>query len=141
MSPSFEHGTQLSDLHSDSCTLHIGPEVNKIWEAHGIVMCPLPPHSLNQVQPLDLSTFRIAKRWIIRINRIETVNIQSSHMAEVVSAFMPASSPLNAVGTFRSIGIMLWLAPDNRLCCGGSAERARCLTIAFIPVDVKHRTT
>jgi hypothetical protein len=93
----------------DNCTAHTGAEIDELCGEYGIRVCPLPPHSSNQMQPLDLSTFGVTKRLIARVNRMETVNVQSSHIAQVVSAFMSASSPLNVVGTFLSAGIALSL--------------------------------
>jgi hypothetical protein len=70
----------------DNCTAHTGLEVDELFDANGIISCFIPPHSSNQIQPLHLSTFRITKRLIGRINKMETVNIQSSHIGQVVSA-------------------------------------------------------
>jgi hypothetical protein len=119
----------------DNCSAHTGLDVEEVCEAHGVIICPLPPHSSNQIQPLDLSTFGITKRLIARINRMETVNIQSSHIGQVVSAFMSASSPSNVVGTFRSAGIVLFLGLDLKLYCHVSPEQARCLIMRFIPSE------
>jgi hypothetical protein len=65
---------------------------------------------------------------------METVNVQSSHIAQVVSAFMSASSPLNVVGTFLSAGIALSLDAGGRLFCRVAREHARCLFAPFDPV-------
>jgi hypothetical protein len=119
----------------DNCTAHTGAEVDEWCEGHGIRVCPLPPHSSNQVQPLDLSTFGVTKRLIARVNRMENVNVQSAHIAQVVSAFMSASSPLNVVGTFLSAGIALSLGAGGRFFCRVARERARCLLAPFDPVS------
>jgi hypothetical protein len=70
---------------------------------------------------------------IAHINRIDILNVQLMHIAQLASTFMSASSPLNIVGMFRSVGIMLWPAPDETLFCRVSSERARCLIIGFSP--------
>jgi hypothetical protein len=90
-------------------------------------MCPLPPHSSNQLQPLGVSTFGTTKRHLAKVNRMDSVNVQSQHIAQVVSSFMSAASPVNIVGTFRSAGIALILASDGSLRCQVCPERARCL--------------
>jgi hypothetical protein len=112
---------------------YTGPEVDELWEVHGIIICPLPLHSSNQVQLLDLSTFGITKRSIAHINHMKTVSVQSSHIARVVSAFLSASSPLDIIRTFRSAGIMLCLVSDEKLFCRVSPEPARCLIAGFSP--------
>jgi hypothetical protein len=117
----------------DNCTAHMGPEVDELCAEHGVAFCPLPPHSSNQIQPLDLSTFGITKRHIARVNRMENVNIQSTHIAQVVSSFMSAASPLNVVGTFRRAGIRMRLDSDGRLVCIVSPEDARCLLEVIHP--------
>jgi hypothetical protein len=50
-----------SVLIMDNCTAHTGSEVEEAYAVSGVVAVPLPPHGLNQIQPLDLSTFRITK--------------------------------------------------------------------------------
>jgi hypothetical protein len=59
----------------DNYAPHTGPEVDETCTAHGVVVFPLPPHSSNQLQRLDLSTFWITKRDIARIDRMATVNV------------------------------------------------------------------
>jgi hypothetical protein len=93
----------------DNCTAHTGPEVDGAWTSHGVVVCLLPRHSSNQLQPLDPSTFGIFNRHIARINQLETVNVQSGHTAHVASSFMSAASSLNVVGTLLNAGIALTL--------------------------------
>jgi hypothetical protein len=56
-----------------------------------------------------------------------------SHFAQVIKIFTSASAPLNVVGTFRSGGIMLWLALDEKLFCRMSPERERWIIIEFSP--------
>jgi hypothetical protein len=119
----------------DNCTAHIGREVDDACDAKGVIMCPFPPHSSNQVQPLDVSTFGITKRHIARVNRMENVNVQSRHIAQVVCSFMSAASPINIVGTFRHAGIALTIAPDRTLFCRVCTEAARCLLVPIEPAQ------
>jgi hypothetical protein len=65
--------------------------------------------------------------------RAHRSNVQSSHLWQVVSAFMLSSSPLTVVGTFRSAGIAPWPVPDEKLFCRMSQEPARYLIIGFSP--------
>jgi hypothetical protein len=67
----------------------------------------LPPHNSNQPQPLDLSVFGLTKRLLIRVNRMEKLNIQTQHVGQVVCAFMSALVPLNVAKSFRNAGIDL----------------------------------
>jgi hypothetical protein len=44
---------------------------------------------------------------------METVNIASLHIAQVVRIFMSAASPLNVIATFRNAGINLAIADES----------------------------
>jgi hypothetical protein len=95
---------------------HSFPSFESLYAQHGITICLLPPHSSNQTQPLDLSTFGNTKRLLARANRMERMNIQSLHIAHGMSTFMSAASPLNLVTTFRNAGINLTIADEKSIC-------------------------
>jgi hypothetical protein len=57
---------------------------------------------------------------------MEGINIQSFHFAHVVSGFMSAACPLNAMATFRNAGISLAIA-DEKLICWVLPRSAPCL--------------
>jgi hypothetical protein len=121
------HGyTGPAILAMDNCTAHASPTIDALFQAHGIVPLPLPPHSSNQVQALDLCIFGVTKRHIMRINRMETLNIQSKHIAQVVCGFFAAATPVNIVQSFRNAGIGL-IVQDGRLLCKIDPSQARCL--------------
>jgi hypothetical protein len=127
-------------LNVDDCTANTGPEVAEACTAPGGMVCPLPLHSSNQPQQLDLSTFGIAKRQITRINRMETMDVQYSRTAPVVSSFISVASPLDVVGAFLSVGIALTLVEDRKLCCCICQERARCVMIPIVAAAEQART-
>jgi hypothetical protein len=81
-------------------TSHTGFHIDAARAAQGIVLCPLPLHSSNQVQLLDVSPFGFTKWHIAVVNRTGLVNVQSTYIAQVIRSFMSAASPLNVVGTF-----------------------------------------
>jgi hypothetical protein len=62
---------------------------------------------------------------------METVNIQSLHIAQVVSIFTSAASPINVVAKLWNAGINLAIA-DEKLICRITPRSARCL---MAPVD------
>jgi hypothetical protein len=84
------------------------------------------------MQPLDLLAFGVTKRAIACVNPMETVNVQSDHIAQVVAGFMSAASPSNVVGTFARAGLVLALDSDGRLCCRVFPEKDKCL---FNPIE------
>jgi hypothetical protein len=110
----------------DNCSAHRGALLDQLCMENRIVLCFLPPHSSNQLQPLDLSVFGITKRRLARVNRMEALNIQSDHIAQVVCAFMAAAIPINVVGSFKNAGIAL-LNDEGSLLCYVNPEAIRCL--------------
>jgi hypothetical protein len=73
-----------------NCRLHI---TNRFAEACDRERA-LPDHcfsySSNQPQPLDLSIFAIRKTLPARVNRLDSRNIQSRHIAQSISTFLSA---------------------------------------------------
>jgi hypothetical protein len=57
---------------------------------------------------------------------MESMNVQSDHIAKVVCAFMAAATPGNIVKTFRRAGICVVL-DDDVLRCRVCPDRAQCL--------------
>jgi hypothetical protein len=110
----------------DNCTTHAFPRFKSLCTQHGITICLLQPHSSNQGQPLDPLTFGITKQFLARVNRMETVNIESLHTAHAVSTFMSAASAINVIATFQSVGINLAIA-DEKLICWLTPRSTRCL--------------
>jgi hypothetical protein len=47
---------------------------------------------------------------------METVNIESLHIAQVVSTFIRVASPLNVIAAFRDLGKDLAIADDKSIC-------------------------
>jgi hypothetical protein len=68
-------------LIQDNCTAHSRPAIEAMYAAHTILPLPLPMHSSNQLQALDLSIFGVTKRHILRMNKMENLNVQSKHIA------------------------------------------------------------
>jgi hypothetical protein len=115
----------------DNCTLNSGAEINELCATHGTAIYSLPLHSPNQIQPLDLSAFGMTKWLMAQINRIEAVDIEAAHAAQVTNEFMPESSLLSIIEMFQSAGIVLWLGTEGKLYCRVWPERAQCLVVGF----------
>jgi hypothetical protein len=110
----------------DNCTSHDTVKLAEISGVHRLLPVPLPPHSSNQLQALDLSIFGVTKRHLARVNRMEGLNVQSKHIAQVVCAFMSAAVPVNIVQSFRNAGVILAVV-DNKVFCKVEPRQARCL--------------
>jgi hypothetical protein len=53
----------------DNCSCPATPRFLELRETEHIIPLYFPPHSLNQLQPLDLLIFGATKRLLIRVNR------------------------------------------------------------------------
>jgi hypothetical protein len=93
----------------DGYSAHDGDFFLDLCMEHNLVPCPIPPHSSNQVQPLDLCVFGVTKRLMTRLNRMNEANVHSVHGARLFSAFHSACSPVDVIASFRSAGIALHL--------------------------------
>jgi hypothetical protein len=91
----------------DSCSAHFGPDVTDISEANNLKLLYIPAHSSHFLQCLDVCVFGVAKRLIRKINRTEAVNVQTSHIIQLVNGFLSAAVPTNIVKSFRNVGISL----------------------------------
>jgi hypothetical protein len=120
----------------DNCTAHHGELFQHLCSINNIEPIFLPPHSSNQLQPLDLCLFGVTKKLIQRVNQLETINLQSYHIVRIVNGFMSASVPLNIVESFANAGISLLLDPEDRqLYCHITPETARCLLHSEVEAD------
>jgi hypothetical protein len=111
----------------DGCSCHSSDKFRRLCEQHKVVAIFFPPHSSNQVQPLDLSVFGNTKKAIRRANRLEAVNIQTDHIVKVVNSFMAAATTCNVVGAFRRAGLVLFVEDDGRPYCRVSRFHAKAL--------------
>jgi hypothetical protein len=111
----------------DNCSAHRGDLFEQLCRTNQVKILWLPPHSSNQLQMLDLSVFGITKRLIIRINKLEAVNVQTDHIVRVVNGFMSAAVPKNIIASFRNAGITVKRDASNQIWCHVTPETARCL--------------
>jgi hypothetical protein len=87
-----------------------------------------PPHSPNQLQPLDLCLFGVTKKLLRRIKNLDAVNVQIKHIAGVVCAFLAATLSFTIVRIFEMSGICLVKDGAQRLCTV-RPERAKRLLV------------
>ena len=65
----------------------------------------IPPHSSNQVQPLDLLTFALQKKWKREIKIDKNFSYQSQQIIKTYESVVRASSPRYIVAAFKRAGI------------------------------------
>jgi CRP-like cAMP-binding protein len=110
----------------DGCSCHSSAKFRRLCEENNVIAIFFPPHSSNQVQPLDLSLFGTTKKAILRTNRMDPLNIQTEHIVKVVNSFMSAATPCGVVKTFRRAGLVL-VVDGERLVCQVSPVHATAL--------------
>jgi hypothetical protein len=70
----------------DGCTRHAIERIQVGLWAKGIYITPLPPHSSDQTQPLDLGVFAVVKRFsLLPITR--AYSRQSSQVMRIFDAW------------------------------------------------------
>jgi hypothetical protein len=72
--------------------------IEALFPLYGMISLPLRSHSSNQLHTLDLCIFSITKLQIVVVNRVESSNIRSKHIAHIVcSRSDPDAMPAEAV--------------------------------------------
>ena len=66
----------------------------------------IPPHTSNMLQPLDLITFALQKRWKKNIKVDKRFTYQSKQVIEAYESVFRASSPNYIVLAFKRAGII-----------------------------------
>jgi hypothetical protein len=122
----------------DGCICHHSTHVEQLCEMYFIHFIYLPAHSSNQTQALDLSIFGLTKSILNRVNRLDSVNIQSSHIAAVLSAFQSSATITNIVKAFSNGGITIVKNEDPllQIICKVDPVQARCLFTPLIGVPI-----
>jgi hypothetical protein len=69
---------------------------------------------------------------IADVHHMKSVDVQSSHIVPVASAFLSVVSPLNIVRMFAIAGLVLPLTSDGKLFCRACPQHARWL---FKPIE------
>jgi hypothetical protein len=66
----------------------------------------IPPHTSNQVQPLDLGLFAVHKLECHRVHSHIDLNAQLVKILKILCGFQKASTPLNIIKAFRRAGLL-----------------------------------
>jgi hypothetical protein len=90
----------------DNCTAQRGGEINELYAANNVVPIFLPPHSSNQLQPLNFCVFGLTKLGMAKINKA-VGNVQTIHIAKVIDAFHSAANAWNIISALRNAEISL----------------------------------
>ena len=73
---------------------------------NGVIPLPIPPHSGDQTQMLDLGIFGVQKTRMQRTRHDSELNKQTIQIMKIVDSFTQAATISNVVSAFRSGGIV-----------------------------------
>ena len=82
-------------------------------EEQNVIPVAIPPHTSDQVQPLDLGIFANQKRWqgIVRVD--QDLNRQTKQVIKIVDSFRMATTFKNVTAAFKSAGIVTFLDAET----------------------------
>jgi DNA replicative helicase MCM subunit Mcm2 (Cdc46/Mcm family) len=75
----------------------------------------------------DLCIFGNTKKFIRRANKLEKVNLQTSHIVNIIERFMAAAIPRNITAVFRNGGVTFIMDVDRTVLCNINPETTRCV--------------
>lgn len=81
-------------------------ERQQILQANNIIVLFIPPHSSDQVQPLDLLIFNLQKLWKSRISLEKSFSYQTKQIIETYNSLYMASAPHYIKSSFERAGIL-----------------------------------
>jgi hypothetical protein len=84
----------------DSCSPHCSDFVENICNEEGILVVFIPPHSSDQVQPLDLGIFGHMKQAAGRVNPPKWVSPQTKQLMKILCAMQANCTPPNIISAF-----------------------------------------
>ena len=101
-----ENYSETAILILDNLNCHVSDNFRELCEIENIAVKPIPPHSSDQLQPLDIGIFANLKYIMTNANVQKHLNPQSRRIIKMYDSYYAAASPRNAVKAFRSCGIV-----------------------------------
>jgi hypothetical protein len=92
----------------DGCACHAIERLRGDLQTMGISLAPIPPHSSDQVQPLDLGVFGTVKRWSLAPIS-GAYSRQTAQAMRMFDAWQRATVPRVVVAAFRAAGFVPFL--------------------------------
>jgi hypothetical protein len=98
----------------DGCSCHHPAQLDQELEANQILLRVFPPHTSDQLQPLDLGIFGVFKRHFMNRIPVVTRERQSSDVIRMCDAWQQATLPRNIVSAFQSAGLDSYKGVDGK---------------------------
>jgi hypothetical protein len=80
---------------------HLSYVVEERCLFQGVMLIVIPPHTSDQVQPLDLALFAVLKLERDRVHPLINLNTQTVKILKILCGFQNVSTPLNIIKAFR----------------------------------------
>lgn len=91
----------------DNCSCHCSPEILEQFDANNLRLVTLPPHSSDQLQPLDVGLFGNMKAAQSGVHVPEEMTAQSRQVIRILSGFYATFHQLAITSAFRRAGVSL----------------------------------
>ena len=92
----------------DGFGCHQTDEFLELASEANIICKFIPPHTSDQLQPLDLGVFGNQKRWQGNITVEADLNRQTKQVIKIYDSYRMATTPKNVIGAFRKAGLVVW---------------------------------
>ena len=90
----------------DGFSCHQSDRFLELCEPENIVCRLIPPHTSDQLQPLDLGIFGIQKRWQTNITVESSLNCQTKQIIKICDSYRMATTHKNVVAAFKRAGLV-----------------------------------
>jgi transposase len=110
----------------DGFSGHIPDTIEEQCLFYGVVLVVVPPHTSDQVQPLDLGFFALHKLESHRVRPHTDLSAQTVKILKILCGLQKASTPLNIIKAFRRAGIISqWDVNAKTLVCRVDRQQAK----------------
>lgn len=99
----------------DGCSAHVSDVVIQHLHSNGIMTHQLPPHTSDQIQPLDLVIFSRAKGAQDSVSVPNDVSPMTKKYIRMLDGWRIATTRKNVVAAFRRAGILLEVDRERKL--------------------------
>ena len=124
----------------DGCSSHTSDSFHDQCFEQGIIPLFIPPHSSDQIQPLDLGIFGIQKTGMGRVHPPQWLSTQSQQLYKILGSWFASATPPNIISAFNQMGIHVeWNSDSEILIAKANRALARNIRIRSNNVMNKKR--
>jgi hypothetical protein len=98
----------------DGCSCHGSDSFDQACMELGVELAFLPPHTSDQIQPLDLGIFAVQKIEASRTRPSPDLNPQTQQLVKILNGYTKACCPNNITSAFRRAGIVTYWSVEHK---------------------------